>query len=967
MALSGTLYTNVGAHWRLSISWSASQSISNNSSTVTAKMYWEALDGYGRVNSTAHASGTITIDGSSYSFGGNGLAGLSANQKKLLATKSKTIKHNSDGKKSFSISGVFNLPDVYLGGKKYTKVSIASKSYTLNTIPRLSTMTSSPSFTAGTNRNISISRQSSSFGHRLHIDVKGSDGNWKNIKIINFSTSETSKSTSFSVSEYREIFYRLNQRSSMDVRWNLHTLSGGNSIGYNTYSGKVSRPSLSTVSSTNGQASGTNNFYIDQEMSVGISRSNSAFTHTISIECGSFKKTLTGVSTSFKWTPTASEQASLAAQMPNTSNRAGTIHVTTYYDGDQIVGSTDHSIKFYIRESNSKPDFSATGIYYMDTNPTTLAITADDQYLIQNYSTLRVEIPKEAMATPKNGATIDYYSVAVNGVTKKANYVSNEAIAIDFGTIASSDVTTITVKAVDSRGFSTSVSKSIKMVPYSTPVVTTTAKRTNGFEPDTTLTLKGSVSPLSVNGTNRNSVEIARYRYKQAEATSFGDWQAFSLSGFPSYTATNVPLTLDTTLTFEIEVEVSDMLTSTTKRLVVPAGRPIMFMDPDRKSVGFFDFPDGEYEVKINGRVIFGNTFWQTTNQGEGIGALHLNNSDITGLNGLFFNDVAQPNNGEGLLFLKTGKTSGSSNLDDYDEFSIRDSVVTFNTPGSKISFNNDFDMQNKSVDNAYRYTIGGPGGNRGIQFRNGTGWRIVEAPNNMSNNSGPLQIAVGTSRKLTISDAGNVYNTGNWFKGESGGITNFGSMGVARLISDQGGSLSVSSDAKGNRVQSVDIWTREITTTNGVASALITNTGDLGRQGSARKYKLNIKSVDDSIFERILYLDPKSWHDKRDMELRAEYMTKVHSGEDPNLAVMPSTKRAYGLIAEELLDAGLDMFVIYGPEDEQGNAEVEGIAYDRLWVFLIPLVRSHQTKVKQLEEEVQKLKEQLGGQQNEK
>lgn len=962
MALSGTLYTNVGAHWRLSISWSASQSISNNSSTVTAKMYWEALDGYGRVNSTAHASGTITIDGSSYSFGGNGLAGLSANQKKLLATKSKTIKHNSDGKKSFSISGVFNLPDVYLGGKKYTKVSIASKSYTLNTIPRLSTMTSSPSFTAGTNRNISISRQSSSFGHRLHIDVKGSDGNWKNIKTINFSTSETSKSTSFSVSEYREIFYRLNKRSSMDVRWNLHTLSGGDSIGYNTYSGKVSRPSLSTVSSTNGQASGTNNFYIDQEMSVGISRSNSAFTHTISIECGSFKKTLTGVSTSFKWTPTASEQASLAAQMPNTSNRAGAIHVTTYYDGDQIVGSTDHSIKFYIRESNSKPDFSATGIYYMDTNPTTLAITADDQYLIQNYSTLRVEIPKEAMATPKNGATIDYYSVAVNGVTKKANYVSNEAIAIDFGTIASSDITTITVKAVDSRGFSTSVSKSIKMVPYSTPVVTTTAKRTNGFEPDTTLTLKGSVSPLSVNGTNRNSVEIARYRYKQAEATSFGDWQAFSLSGFPSYTATNVPLTLDTTLTFEIEVEVSDMLTSTTKRLVVPAGRPIMFMDPDRKSVGFFDFPDGEYEVKINGRVIFGSTFWQTTNQGEGIGALHLNNSDITGLNGLYFSDVAQPNNGEGLLFLKSGKTSGSSNLDDYDEFSIRDSVVTFNVPGTEIGIDNHIDMRNRQLRNVDHITINDPGGHEGIEWLNGTGWRIVEAPNNMSNNSGPLQIAVGTSRKLTISDAGNVYNTGNWFKGESGGITNFGSMGVARLISDQGGSLSVSSDAKGNRVQSVDIWNREITTTNGVSSAIITNTGDLGRQGSARKYKLNIKSVDDSIFERILYLDPKSWHDKRDMELRAEYMTKVHNGEDPNLDVMPSTKRAYGLIAEELLDAGLDMFVIYGPEDEQGNAEVEGIAYDRLWVFLIPLVRSHQTKVKQLEEEVQKLKEQLGG-----
>ncbi|QQO41393.1 tail protein [Bacillus phage 015DV004] len=962
MALSGTLYTNVGAYWRLSISWSATQSISNNSSTVTAKMYWEALDRYG-VNSSAYKSGSITIDGTSYSFGGSGLAGLSGNQKKLIATKSKTIKHNSDGTKSFSISGFFDLDGINLSGKTYYKINISSKTYSLNTIPRLSTMTSSPSFTAGTNRNISISRQSSSFGHRLHIDVKDSGGNWRNIKTINFSTSETSKSTSFSVSEYRDIFYRLNQRSSMDARWNLHTLSGGNSIGYNTYSGKVSSPSLSTVSSTNGQAGGSNNFYIDQEMSVGISRSNSAFTHTVAVECGSFRKTLTGVSTSFKWTPTASEQASLAAQMPNTSNKAGTIHITTYYDGDQIVGSTQYSIKFYIRESGSKPDFSANGIYYMDTNPTTLSITADDQYLIQNYSTLRVEIPKEAMAVPKNGATIDYYSVTVNGVTKKANYVSNEAIAIDFGAISSSDVTTITIKAVDSRGFSTSVSKSIKMVPYATPVVTTTAKRTNGFEPDTTLTLRGSVSPLSVNGTNKNSVEIARYRYKQAEATSYGNWQAFSLTGFPSYTATNVPLTLDTTLTFEIEVEVSDMLTSTTKRLVVPAGRPIMFLDADKKSVGFFDFPDGEYEVKINGRIIFGSTFWQTTNQGEGIGALHLNNSDITGLNGLYFNDVAQPNNGEGLLFLKSGRTSGSSNLDDYDEFSIRDSVVTFNTPGSKIYFNNDFDMNNKSIDNAYRYTIGGPGGNRGVQFRNGSGWKIVEAPNDLSAQSGPLQFAVGSTRQITFGTNGRIFIAGTHFKGESGGTTTFGSIGEARLASDKGSGsyAAVTNDSDGDRFWSPAIYTRTYQGENISPNVYVTSFGTIGRYTSASKYKLNIKEVSSpDLFEKILYLEPKTWHSKDTVRVLANYETALYNNEEFDIEDQPMLSRVYGLVAEDLEDCGLNMFVTYGPPDENGKKEPEGIAYDRLWTFLIPIVRNQRDEIKNLKMRISEIESKI-------
>lgn len=965
MALSGTTYKNIGAHWRLSISWTASQSTSGNYSTVTARMYWEALDGYGRVNSSGPQDGAIYIDGTEYKFSGNGLAALSPNQKKLLVTKSKTIKHNNNGTKSFSIRGYFNAK-VTLGSTYYNKDNcyVPSKSYTLHTIPRLSTMTSSPNFTAGTDRSISISRQSSSFKHRLYIDVKGSNGEWKNIKAIDFSTSETSKSTSFSVKENREIFYMLDKRSSMDVRWNLRTISGDDSLGYSTSSGKIRRPNLSTVSSTNGQAGGSNNFYIDQEMSVGISRSNSGFTHTVSIECGSFKKTLTGVSTSFKWIPSASERASLAAQMPNASSKAGTINITTYYDGSQIVGSTEHSIKFYVRESSSKPDFSGNGVHYLDTNPATVEITSDSSYLIQGYSTLRVEIPKEAMATPKNGATIDYYAVTVNGVTKKANYVSNESIAIDFGAISSSDVTTITVKVVDSRGFSTSIFKNIKMIPYASPVVSTNAKRINGFEQDTTLTLKGSVSPISVNGKNRNSVEIARYRYKKSEASSFGGWQAFSLSGFPNYVATNVTLVLETDIAFEVEVEVSDMLTSTTKRIVVPAGRPIMFLDPDRRSVGFFDFPDGDNEIKVNGRIIFGNTAWQTSNQGEGMGALHLNNSDVTGINGLWFNDVAQPKNGEGLLFLKSDRPSGSSNVDDYDSFSIRNGVVTFNAPKSKITIDNNVDLNGGTLSNAYAVSISGPGGDRGIQFLNGSGWKIVEAPNNLAAQPGPLQLALENNRLVSFTRTGSIYITGPNIKGESGETTTFGSIGEARLSSDKGAGAyaAVTRDSEGDRFWSPAIYTRKM---SGSANVLVTSNGTLRLVSSASRFKSLIEEVDtDKIAKKILYLDPKSWYDKSMLSENADYLSRMYNGDlDSGGGECHYLERTYGLIAEDLLDCGLGMFVNYGPADENGKRETMGISYDRLWTLLIPLVRDHEEKVHKLEDEIKKLKEQLGGQ----
>ncbi|HCY6796762.1 TPA: structural protein, partial [Staphylococcus aureus] len=51
-------------------------------------------------------------------------------------------------------------------------------------------------------------------------------------------------------------------------------------------------------------------------------------------------------------------------------------------------------------------------------------------------------------------------------------------------------------------------------------------------------------------------------------------------------------------------------------------------------------------------------------------------------------------------------------------------------------------------------------------------------------------------------------------------------------------------------------------------------------------------------------------------------------------------------LIAEEVENLGLKEFVTY---DDKG--EIEGIAYDRLWVHLIPIIKNQQSKIEKLEE----------------
>lgn len=956
MALSGTISKTVHTHWRLSIDWSATQSVSNNSSTITAKMYWEAVDGYGAVYSDATKDGAIYIDGTKYTFSGAGLAKLSPNQKKLIATKSKTVKHNSDGTKSFSLSGYFNC-DVNISGQ-VDSVSISSKTFTLNTIPRKSTMSSGGDFTAGSDRTISISRASSSFSHKLYIDIKDSGGNWVNIKSINFSTSETSKSTSFSTDEKKTIFRALDERSSAQVRYNLHTLSGSNDIGYNTYYGTANRPKLSVVNKLNGQAGSSNSVYIDQSLTIDLTRYDSEFDHKVQVICGSFTKEFNGVGYTQSWTPTASEQSTLYGILNNVISKSATVRVYTYYNGVR-VGSTDYGMTYYVRSSNNKPTFTDAGIFYTDTNPTTLNITADDQYIIQGVSTLRVEIPVESKAVAVNGATMKSYSITVNGVTKNVNYSSTGTVSADFGTINSASNATVSIKAIDSRGLSTAVTKVVKIVPYAYPSVTTTAKRTNGYERTTTLTLRGGLSPIAVNGSNRNALESARYRYKLTDATTYGSWNNFTVSGFPSYSATNVSLDLDENETWDVQVEVSDSLGVTTKTISVSAGRPIIFLDAQRKAVGIGDFPSNEYELKINGRIVFGATMWASNGGGEGFGAIDLNNSDISNANGIYFADVAQNMNGEGLMFFKSGSPYGSTNINDYDNLLVRDGVLYLNAAGSEMKLGNHLQMQNYDIRNVNHITINDPGGSEGIEWLGGSGWKIVEAPNDLSNVGGPLQFATGNSRKITFSTSGNIYLAGGTFKGESGGYTYFASAAQACLTSDApgGASIRVHVDGAGGRVWSNDIYNR---TYDKASNVYITTEGTLGRSTSASKYKVFIKKVDTELLpSKILKLNPKSWYNKTAVELYADQLgtpeDDLESGEEVEEDI-PFIERSYGLIAEDLVDAGLDMFVSWGKADENGQREVEGIEYDRLWVLLIPLVREQKQQIEELQERIAQL-----------
>jgi hypothetical protein len=169
MATSGSFYTNVGSGWRLQMEWELnSQSIENNTSSITARLYWMSLGSAYTVSSTATKTCGIQYnDGSWDNYSAAGLAALSGNQKKLIHSKTFTINHNADGTGSFNLDGYFKA-EVTLSGTYYGTVDLAQKSYTLPTIPRASTPSlSASSINMDSAVTIYTNRASTSFTHTL--------------------------------------------------------------------------------------------------------------------------------------------------------------------------------------------------------------------------------------------------------------------------------------------------------------------------------------------------------------------------------------------------------------------------------------------------------------------------------------------------------------------------------------------------------------------------------------------------------------------------------------------------------------------------------------------------------------------------------------------------------------------------------------------------------------------------------
>lgn len=165
MVLSGVKNTDfANGFLRLALEWSATQNITGNTSTVTAKLYLQGLNSNSTINASASNAGYITIDGTKSSF--NATSAITGTQKRLLFTATKTVTHGTDGTKTLVLDAGFNV-NITFSGAKYDW-QYAGGSFELNKINRMSKVTlSANEFNIGTAITVNTNRTSTAYTHTI--------------------------------------------------------------------------------------------------------------------------------------------------------------------------------------------------------------------------------------------------------------------------------------------------------------------------------------------------------------------------------------------------------------------------------------------------------------------------------------------------------------------------------------------------------------------------------------------------------------------------------------------------------------------------------------------------------------------------------------------------------------------------------------------------------------------------------
>lgn len=578
MALSGTFQNYPVSSFGLYCEWSGVQSVTGNYTDITLNVYLS----YYTLAVGARSDSTISVNGVSETYTAPAINDYSSGwKKKLLKTKTVRVSHNADGTKSgVVLSASWRFSGTYSGVSIGTIT--ASATVTLNSIDRTAP-TVSCSVSNITANGFTISASSSATSDIWQYSLNGGS-TWTQFSAT-AGTSATVTLSSLSPNTTYSVRVRARKRTNQ-----VYGTSG--TVSAKTLGGAV----LLSCGSFSADAATVS-------LSLRVTAYNAAYTNYITIKNGSTTylslagRIWSAGTANRTITLTSSERTTLLNAMASVKSFTATIELVTKSGSTQIGNASTCTCTVSTSASNSGPTLS--GFTFADSYSTTTAITGNNQVLIQDYSRLTVT---PGTATARNGASIVSYSAVCSGVTKS----NTSGAALSLGTIGTSGTRDITLTVTDSRGYTASVTQSVTVVPYSKPRVSSVSlRRTNDIETEMQLVFNGSISPITVDGTQKNSLLYARYRYKLTSASSYNSYSSIlgsvTATG-SSFSFSNLELcNLDSESSYDFHLQIRDQLNSLTSLdlyFVVSQGTPLVAL---RKKMVGINTPSPETALHVVG------------------------------------------------------------------------------------------------------------------------------------------------------------------------------------------------------------------------------------------------------------------------------------------------------------------------------------------------------------------------------
>lgn len=510
------------------------------------------------IESTATKTATCTINGQTYDWVGT----IGGRGDKVLISKTQIVPHNDDGSKTIFVSASITLQITWSG--IWVGSIQGADAITLTKIPRTALVTQTLADRTETSLTI----------------------NWSTNEVIDrlwYSSDNGSTWAQETITEGRVGSYVI-ENLTVGTEYNIKT--------------KVRRKSNQVISESSTMVASTYsypyaeimpNFTIGVPLLLTIAN---PLNHTITVELidsnnNSVKSQEATGSIVLGFNDTDTQNA-LYQSIPNSKRGQYKIRVT--YNSHV---STNTGGYYEVNESQCLPSFGT--VSYRDINQTVVAITQDDQKIVQNHSIVRYGIT--GMSAQKY-ASISSCSVLVNGNNYNLTITGDSANGGDAAINSGTNVIA-TFTLTDSRGVTSRAYKTIPILGYKTPTATIKLQRQSNYYTATDLTVHARYS--SIDGHN---VLTITYRAKKQ-----GDSQ-YTVTG----TAQNnvqTTLQLDNQYAWNVEITLTDSFgsTKTYTGLRVGVGIPLLFIDRSKYSVGINCFPKGEKTLELNGlQVLPGGT-----------------------------------------------------------------------------------------------------------------------------------------------------------------------------------------------------------------------------------------------------------------------------------------------------------------------------------------------------------------------